>query len=76
MLPETFRRQNAGFWSLQELCNEEKTLAVFCPLQESGNEVIDVWGQGNCRIDQGIAASLTYFDVLTSIRLKQPSPDS
>ena len=75
-LGETFRRQNAGLWILQELSNGEKILAVSCPLQDAGNEVIDVSGQVNRRIDQGIAASLTYFYRLTSIRLKQPSHDS
>jgi len=75
-LGETLRRQHAGVWILQELNTGEKALAVSCPLQDAGNETVDIWGPVNRRIDEGIAASLTYFYMLTSIRLRQPPQGS
>ncbi len=68
-LGEMFRRRHGGEWVLQRH-DEGKRLAVLCPTESGGRYAVDVSGQIDRRIDQGISESLTYFYLVTSIKLK------
>lgn len=68
-LGEVFRRRHWGEWVIQEYEGGER-LAVLCPREDGGRYMVDVSGQVNRRIAQGISASLTYFYAVTSIELR------
>jgi hypothetical protein len=69
-LGEMFRRRHGGEWVLQKH-DEGKLLAVLCPTGSGGRYAVDVSGQIDRRIAHGIAQSLTYFYLITSIKLKE-----
>ncbi|OQY24666.1 MAG: hypothetical protein DRI77_02580 [Chloroflexi bacterium] len=66
---EVFRRHNGGEWIIQER-GAGGGLAMLCPTEGGGQYAVDVMGQVNRRITQGMAASLAFFYAITSIELK------
>lgn len=68
-LGEVFRRRHEGEWVIQERDGSEG-LVVLCPTESGGRHTVDVVGQVNRRVAQGMAASLVLFYTLTSIELK------
>ncbi len=69
-LGEMFRRRHGGEWILKRY-DEGKRLAVLCPTESGGRYAVDVSGQIDRRIAHGISQSLTYFYLITSIKLKE-----
>jgi len=68
-LGEVFRRRHWGEWIVQGR-DAGGGLAVLCPGEGGRRYTVDVSGQVNRRITQGMSASLAYFYVVTSIELK------
>ena len=68
-LGEVFRRRHEGEWVIQERDGNEG-LIVLCPSAGEAQRPVDVVGQVNRRVAQGMAASLVLFYTLASIELK------
>ena len=68
-LGEMFCRHHGGQWILQEK-GRGGGLGVMCPTRRGGQHVIDVSGQVDRRVADGMAASLAYFYAMTAVVLK------
>ena len=68
-LGEMFRRHHGGEWAFLGR-RKQGELIVLCPKEFSGVHEVDVSGQVERRIAEGISASLTYSYSMTCIKLK------